>query len=100
MPREEEEGGGGEVWSEVGLRIVGLTLRPSSPPPPVAPGPPAGEDMPAPAGGGEAGGSEDEAGRHRKILLDAIQDFATHWKVTPHVFFMLGKDTVPRRYGT
>ena len=32
-----------------------------------------------------------EAGQNRAHLLEAIQGFARHWKVTPHVFFMLGK---------
>jgi hypothetical protein len=32
-----------------------------------------------------------QASHNRAVLLEAMQDFSKHWKVAPHVFFVLGK---------
>ena len=105
IPREEDARR--ELWSEVGLRIVALTLRASPPPlPPLSasqdledsvpytPGRGSGEESEESNGSHETGGhggEEEEAARNRTLLLEAIQQFSKQWRVTPHVFFMLGK---------
>jgi hypothetical protein len=84
---------------------VALTLRAPPPPSPVspsqaldsvpaAPGRDSGgesEDSNASHGTGGQEGEEEEAARNRTLLLEAIHQFSKQWRVTPHVFFMLGK---------
>ncbi len=87
---------------------MALTLRAPPPPPvspsqaldsvPAAPGRDSGgesEDSNASHGtGGKEGDEEEEAARNRTLLLEAIHQFSKQWRVTPHVFFMLGKSVL------
>ncbi len=52
------------------------------------------EDSNASHGTGGQEGDEEEAARNRTLLLEAIHQFSKQWRVTPHVFFMLGKSVL------
>jgi hypothetical protein len=85
---------------------VALTLR--APPPPVSPSQTldsvtatpgrdsSGESEDSNASHGTEGheGDEEEAARNRTLLLEAVHQFSKQWRVTPHVFFMLGKSVL------
>ena len=87
---------------------MALTLRAPPHPPPVSPiqaldsvtatpGRDSGgesEDNNASHGTGGQEGEEEEAARNRTLLLEAIHQFSKQWRVTPHVFFMLGKSVL------
>ncbi len=54
------------------------------------------EDSNASHGTGGQESDEEEAARCRTLLLEAIHQFSKQWRVTPQVFFMLGKSVLTR----